>query len=388
MQWPVNKMLLPAGVVGRRMPALARLEQHADRPRLVMTSADAALQRVRPPGAWRDAALALSLGDTLDLNALRVALAERGYHLDERVADPGEVALRGHVIDVFPAADDAPARLELDKGRIVAIHRFNPATQRSGAALDRVMLHPAVEAPLAPEAIEDAAEALAHPDDAASDAAAAPALADASSLASLFRYLPGAAIVLDDDVPDRWQDAAEQIEDAFAVTAKARRAAADARQGVLPRPARLYLTPSQALRAVHRRISYEATARPVRAPHRVDALVAEIRDAAARGDAVVIACPSDPGCVAASLGRRGLDARVAVDWADAGGRRRCLPHARHRGGLRPGRRAGAAYRRADAPYLLRGRLAGPHGRRAADRRRRRAPRPRRGPADGAARDAG
>lgn len=236
---PYDRSAPSAGVVGRRVAALARLEQPADRPRLVMTSADAALRRVRPPGAWRDAALAPSVGDTLDLNALRVALAKRGYHLDERVADPGEVALRGHVIDVFPAADDAPARLNLDKGRIVAIHRFDPATQRSGAALDRVMLHPAVEAPLAPEAIEDAAEALAHPDDATSDAAAAPALADASSLVPLFRYLPGAAIVLDDDVPDRWQDAAEQIEDAFAPTAKTRRAAADARQGVLPRPARL-----------------------------------------------------------------------------------------------------------------------------------------------------
>lgn len=88
---------------------------------------------------------------------------------------------------------------------------------------------------------------------------------------------------------------------------------------MLPRPARLYLTPSQALRAVHHRLSYEATARPVRAPHRVDALGAEVRDAVARGDAVVIACPSDPGRVAASLGRRGLDARVAMDWAEAAG---------------------------------------------------------------------
>jgi len=57
----------------------------------------------------------------------------------------------------------------------------------------------------------------------------------------------------------------------------------------------------------------------VRPLHRVDALVAEVWDAVARGDAVVIACASDPGRVAASLGRRGPDARVAVDWADAAG---------------------------------------------------------------------
>ena len=167
---PYDRIAPSAGVVGRRVRALNALARPRTRPRLVLTCADAAMQRVRPPRAWKDAELALAQGKALHLDALRAALAERGYqHLDDRVDEPGEVAIRGQAIDVFPAGQPRPVRLPVEPvdgsdGRIAALHAFDPATQRSLEKIGRVVLHPVVEFPLDPEEVEDAAEALAHPD--------------------------------------------------------------------------------------------------------------------------------------------------------------------------------------------------------------------------------
>lgn len=257
----------------------------------------------------------LETGRELDTDALRASLAERGYHLDERIEEPGEVAIRGQVIDVFPAGDSCPVRLTLDAdGRIAVIQSYDAATQRSTGALDRVALHRSVEFPPDPDELEQAAEALAHPEQADDEGEPkSPALPP--RLIPLFEYLPGVAAVLDSEVEDRWHAFAEQVEDAYAATRKARRAQGEA--GLLPRPSRLYITPAQAARTLAGRvIRAEPEGVSVDAPRRVEALIEVARAAAARGDRVVIAAP-DPTAVAASLSCRGLDARVAAAWDEA-----------------------------------------------------------------------
>ena len=316
---PYDRVPPSAGVVGRRVRALSALARPGTRPRLVLTCADAAMQRVRPPRAWKDAELALAQGEALHLHALRAALAERGYqHLDDRVDEPGEVAIRGQAIDVFPAGQPRPVRLSVEPadgsdGRIAALHAFDPATQRSVEGIDRVVLHPVVEFPLGPEEVEDAAEALAHPDSsglAAEDAS--PPLPSPPRLVPLFDYMPDAAVMLDDAAEERWHAFREQIEDGFAATRKVHRAAPG---GTLPRPSRLYLTPEQAWAAVAGRLlPVDAPGAPVRPPRRVDALLDLARTAAGHGDRVVIATPEAPERVAASLARRGLAAEAAPNW--------------------------------------------------------------------------
>ena len=317
---PYDRIPPSAGVVGCRVRALSALAHPAERPRLVLTCADAVLQRVRPPGAWKDAELVLSQGEALHLDALRAALAKRGYHhLDERVDEPGEVAIRGQTIDVFPAGQPRPVRLSVEPadgsdGHIAALHAFDPATQRSTDEVDRVVLHPAVEFPLHAEAVEDAAEALAQPD--GPDPAAedpSPFLPSPPRLVPLFDYLPdAAAMMLDDAVEERWHAFREQIEDGFAATSKAHRAGSG---GVLPRPSRFYLTPEQAWAAVaDRLLPVDAPGTPVKPPRRVDALLDLARTAAERGDRVAIATPEAPERVAASLARRGLQTEAAPGW--------------------------------------------------------------------------
>ncbi len=313
---PYDRAAPSAAVVGRRVRALATLARPAERPRLLLTTAEAVMQRVPPPRTWAKAELTLARGEPLDLDALRTALAERGYQADERVDEPGEVALRGETIEVFPAGDAAPVRLALDaEGRIASVQRFDPGTQRSNDALDRIVLHPAVEFPPDPDEVEQAVEALASP---GADADADPneetsnvLPAPPPRLVPVFDYLPDAAVLLDDEVEEAWQTFAEQVEDAFAATGKARRATAGA--GVLPRPSRLYVTPAQAGRAVaDRMVAAAPDGRAVAAPRRVDTLVELARAAAARGDRVAVSAPSSPERVAATLARRGLAAEAVA----------------------------------------------------------------------------
>ena len=316
---PYDRTPPSAAAVGRRVHSLVALAQPAIRPRLVLTSAAAALIRVRPARAWDGATLVLRPGDAPDLDVLRIALAERGYHWDERVDEPGEVALRERALDLFPAGDALPVRLELDDaGRIAAIATYDPITQRTIGPVAQVVLTPAIEYPLDPDDRDAAAAALdaeawSDPDFIPPDLT--PEDIPSQRLVPLMDYLPGVAWWADPEVPDRWNAVAETIQDAHAASTAARRARPEL--PLPPRPARLYLTPDQAATALNGpNPALQAVGEPVATPARIADLVRDAQAAAADG-AVVIATPTEPGRVAASLAKRGLDVRVATDWGDA-----------------------------------------------------------------------
>src|SRR5690242_11934654 len=99
-------------IMGRRIASLRRLSEAIEAPHLLMTTIDAAMQRIPPRRVWRDASLILSIGDVLRLDQLETYLRRVGYDLDERVDGAGEAAIRGEVIDIFPAGADMPVRLD------------------------------------------------------------------------------------------------------------------------------------------------------------------------------------------------------------------------------------------------------------------------------------
>ena len=319
---PYDRTPPSAAVIGRRVRTLEALSRPAQRPRLLLTTADAVLQRVPPPSSWEGSAMWLEAGQPLDLDALRTSLAERGYELDERVDEPGEVALRGQVIDLFPAGDPCPVRITIAAdGTIATIQPYDPATQRTTGDIDRIALHRCTEFPLDPEDLEQAAEALANPEAVEEDDEEPESeTLDITDLpfhfVSLFDTLGTFAAVLTVGVKERWTAFAEQTDDAYAATLRASRV--QGRSGVPPRPARLYLTPAQASRAVNARVvENTAEADAVETPRRVDTLASVAREAADRGDRAVIATPIDPEKVAASLRRRGVEASMIERWAAA-----------------------------------------------------------------------
>jgi transcription-repair coupling factor (superfamily II helicase) len=146
---------------GRRVAALRALrlaQQQEERPHLVcILSGEAAARRYPHPTALDAALPRLAIDDTVDTDGFAEALADLGYFADDRVDEPGEMAVRGEVIDIFPADAGLPARIDVAEGRIVAIRSYDPATQRTVAELDALEIGRAAEPPLA-----EATPILAH----------------------------------------------------------------------------------------------------------------------------------------------------------------------------------------------------------------------------------
>ncbi|KTF67804.1 MULTISPECIES: DEAD/DEAH box helicase [unclassified Sphingomonas] len=126
--------------VGARVAALHALrlaQQERDRPRLAcVMSGEAAARRYAMPDSFDRALPRLAVGDPIPLESFAEMLVEIGYFADDRVDEPGEMAVRGDVIDIFPADAGLPARIEIQDGAIAAIRSYDPTTQRSVADLD------------------------------------------------------------------------------------------------------------------------------------------------------------------------------------------------------------------------------------------------------------
>ena len=136
--------------MGARTALLRWLTDAGARPTIVLTTAPALVQRVPPPETWEGARVAFAVGDTIDIEAVTADLQRLGYVLDERVDEPGEVAVRGRTLEVFPAAAPSPCRVEHDKGRVTAIRSYDPISQRSVAETRHLLVDPATEILLAP----------------------------------------------------------------------------------------------------------------------------------------------------------------------------------------------------------------------------------------------
>jgi transcription-repair coupling factor (superfamily II helicase) len=137
----------------------ARLATLAELPRarhgVWLVAVDTLLQRVAPRSYVEAYSLKVHVGETLDLDALRAQLALAGYAAVTQVVAHGEFAVRGSLIDVFPMGSDTPYRIDLLDRDVDSIRRFDPDTQRSLDKLDRILLLPARETPLNPEAVRE-----------------------------------------------------------------------------------------------------------------------------------------------------------------------------------------------------------------------------------------
>ncbi|TPG61106.1 DEAD/DEAH box helicase [Roseomonas nepalensis] len=200
---PYDRSSPSRGVMGARMAALRALSSRPGGPGLVLASLDAATQRLPPPEALAE--IAFRRGDAFDPARVGQRLERLGFLLDERVDEPGEAALHGAVLDVFPAEEGAlPCRVEHAEGRIASIRHYDPLTQRSLDETEAVMLGPASEVVLAADAGDAHAPGIEH------------GLAGFyPRLVTLFDLVPGAAVVLDPEVEAMRPPRAVEVAEAF-----------------------------------------------------------------------------------------------------------------------------------------------------------------------------
>ena len=139
-------------IVSQRIAALYRLPS-ITRGVLVVPAATL-MQRLAPRSFISGSSLVLEIKQTLDLAAEQQRLQAAGYRNVPQVNEPGDFAVRGALIDIFPMGSAEPYRIELFDREIESIRSFDPETQRSLHKVDKVHLLPAREFPLTEESVK------------------------------------------------------------------------------------------------------------------------------------------------------------------------------------------------------------------------------------------
>jgi len=260
---PYDRVSPNGEIVARRMAALTDLlERPPKAPRILLTTVNAALQRVPPPEFVTGQSFFAERGDSIDLEALADFLARAGYTRASQVTEPGEFARRGGLIDIFPPDAAEPIRLDLFGDELDAVRRFDPLSQRTTGKAERVRLKPVAEFSLEADSIRRFRQGYAEAFGPAGDDDALYAAVSQgrrhqgmehwlalfhARMACLFDYLGASAVTLDSHAEDAAEKRLEGILDYY----ERRRQAGEAAKTALTAPykplppERLYLTEAE-----------------------------------------------------------------------------------------------------------------------------------------------
>ncbi|MET0240115.1 MAG: transcription-repair coupling factor [Sphingobium sp.] len=137
-----------------RLAGLHALQAKAKGPQLVLTTANAITQRVLTPFRIRQLVAKIAPGERIETERLTRLLASNGYVRTDTVRDAGEFAVRGGIVDLWPAGEPGPLRLDFFGDEIETLRRFDPANQRTTEGVDGITLLPASESLLDEESIK------------------------------------------------------------------------------------------------------------------------------------------------------------------------------------------------------------------------------------------
>ncbi|PZS70961.1 transcription-repair coupling factor, partial [Stenotrophomonas maltophilia] len=143
---PYDRFSPHPDIISQRLSALHRLP--ALKRGLVIVPVQTLLQQLAPRSYVIGGSFDLKVGQRLDLDAERRRLESAGYRNVPQVMDPGDFAVRGGLLDVFPMGADEPLRIELLDEDIDSIRAFDPETQRSLDKVDAVHMLPGREVPM------------------------------------------------------------------------------------------------------------------------------------------------------------------------------------------------------------------------------------------------
>ena len=216
---PYDRVSPNAAVVAARTTTLARIagSRGGEKPRVVLTTVNAALQRIATPDSVARQSFSAAPGNVVDLKALTRWLEVNGFLRSSTVRDYGEYAVRGGIVDLFPAGHAEPIRLDFFGDTLESIRPFDPETQRSTGQLRALDLVPMSEVQLTSDTIRRFRQSYAATfgapgrDDplyaAVSEGRRYPGMEHwlplfHDGLATLFDHLPEARVVLDPLVED------------------------------------------------------------------------------------------------------------------------------------------------------------------------------------------
>ena len=133
-------------LTNRRMEVLRAIaEKKKEEPVTVITTMDAFLDGVISPDEIQKNRIHITGEDTVDLTKLEQDLTALGYERESQIEAPGQFAVRGGIIDVFPLAEEMPVRIELWGDEIDSIRMFDAKSQRSIENISEITIYPASE---------------------------------------------------------------------------------------------------------------------------------------------------------------------------------------------------------------------------------------------------
>jgi transcription-repair coupling factor (superfamily II helicase) len=135
----------PPHLVGLRIAALDALLEPSDGAAPVVVVSAVALSEKVPDPSMRPRGFTLTKGDLLDLDETAQDLVAAGYERVDQVEDRGQFAIRGGLLDVFPATEDRAVRVDLFGDEIESLRWFSTFTQRSLGDAELVEVAPAAE---------------------------------------------------------------------------------------------------------------------------------------------------------------------------------------------------------------------------------------------------
>jgi transcription-repair coupling factor (superfamily II helicase) len=152
---PYDRVSPRSDIESQRLATLAALANRTEdsEAALVVTTTNALVQRVPPSEIIGQASFIGRAGQEVDRDALTRFLARNGYSSTGTVREPGEFALRGGIVDLWPPGSEEPLRLDFFGAELETIRRFDAESQLSTGTQDRITLLPASEAPLDPDSI-------------------------------------------------------------------------------------------------------------------------------------------------------------------------------------------------------------------------------------------
>ncbi|WP_417472116.1 transcription-repair coupling factor [Leisingera sp.] len=228
---PYDRVSPNADISAARMATLAALVHEMPRQFVLLTTLNAASQRVPARSVLREAAFTARVGGRVDEDALRKFLVRMGFTQSPTVMEPGDYAIRGGIIDIFPPGESGPVRLDLFGDVLDGARRFDPVSQRTTEKLEVVELAPVSEVILDEAAITRFRQnyriefGAAGTDDPLYEAVSAGRKHQGiehwlpffhEKLETLFDYLPQATVTLDDQVTParlaRWDTIEDQYQ--------------------------------------------------------------------------------------------------------------------------------------------------------------------------------
>ena len=227
---PYDRVSPNAAVVAQRMTALSRLVRvkGRDKPSILLTTINAALQRVPARDFVSTHALSVAPGNVIGMQGIVDWLELNGFIRASTVREPGEYAVRGGILDLYPPGLDMPVRLDFFGDALETIRVFDAQTQRSEEQLRRLDLVPVAEFQLVTETIRRfrtgyiAEFGATTPDDLlyelVSEGRRYPGMEHwlplfHDRLETLFDFLPGTAVALEHLAEDAAHERFSQIAD-------------------------------------------------------------------------------------------------------------------------------------------------------------------------------